>query len=256
MLARKNPIDFPAALALAHNAGRSGGQGLLISSGQATLVAGTVTVAGQPKIQKNSVIVGSVLTPGGTLGTEYQFVPTATGGGFVLNSIGSAGTVINTDTSVIAWIAFTPAFHADQLGLLTGDNRNFSFTPLQVTAANGTDLPTSLALAANIDSVLRQHLASGGADSVHIAADITDVPANAIPVDLASLQTYLNDVKAKLNTHIANAAYHYFADGTNTITAANASDLPSSQTLANQIKSFLNIHMSIAPGGYSVKALD
>ena len=250
---RNIATGVPDALAFGVNSARNAGQSVIHTFGTVTLASGTATVSSQPNIQKGSVIIFSITAAGGTLGANYTFVPTATGGGFTVTAVSSTGTTVTTDTSTLAWCAITPCYHADQLALTTGDHFNYGVSTTTVSAANAADLPTTLTLCTNIDGVLRLHLAS---TLVHKAADVTDVPANAVPIDLPSTITYLNDVKTKLNTHLASTAYHFFADGTNTLTAANAADLPTSITLANQIKSFLNLHMSIAPAGQSVLVLD
>lgn len=74
------------------------------AKGIATLVAGTVIV-NTNVVLTGSIIMVSLNTPGGTLGIAYS-TPSASiinGTSFVINSVSTAGTLVNTDLSTINW---------------------------------------------------------------------------------------------------------------------------------------------------------
>lgn len=165
-----------------------------------------------------------------------------------------------------AFYSLVKAFNADRIARVStnfhvsktverssGDFMNPTITDAVANAANGSDLPTCLTLAAELRALVLLHSADGVA---HKVKDTVFAGIAAAPTDLATLQTFLNDMKSKMNTHIASTTYHYNADGTNTITAANASDLGTSITLINELKTDFNAHMAGALGGYSIKMVD
>lgn len=140
-------------------------------------------------------------------------------------------------------------FHRDLTSVVTtGSFREPVAATLAITAANATDLATSLTLAAQIDYVFRAMIAD---DNAHKVKD-TNVPANAIPTDLSTALTWANDVKSKYNTHIASTTYHYTADATNTIAAANATDQTSLNTLLNELKTDMTAHIAGAPAAHGI----
>lgn len=79
-----------------------------------------------------------------------------------------------------------------------------------------------------------------GINPVATASLITT--ANASAGTLATMLTLANDMKAFLNTHMADATVHAVADATNTIATADATDQTTANTLANAIKTALNGH--------------
>lgn len=142
-------------------------------------------------------------------------------------------------------------FHRDTTSVVsTGSFTDPVATTLSVTAANASDLATSLTLLIQIDAAFRTMIAD---DNAHKVKD-TIVPANAQTtiVDLASAQTAANDIKAKFNTHIASTTFHYTADATNTIAAANASDQTTLNTLLNAMKTAINAHIAGAPASNGI----
>lgn len=79
-------------------------QGRRLTSGTATLAAGTVTVASVVLTSTSKITLGRN-TPGGTLGTGGLAAPVAsrTATQFVINAIDLAGVLVNTDTSTVDW---------------------------------------------------------------------------------------------------------------------------------------------------------
>ncbi len=83
--------------------------------------------------------------------------------------------------------------------------------------------------------------------------------AVASPADVASmtasLVTFVNELKAVYNVHIASAVYHLNPDTVNTVTATNAVDLPSSITLVNNILTEYNAHLVQASAAVSIASV-
>lgn len=119
-----------------------------------------------------------------------------------------------------------------------------------VTAANASDLATSLTLCNNLINTFRFHFADLLA---HKAVAASTLPAVGAGIDLASAITAANLMKASHNTECASTARHYTADATNTTAATNASDQSSLNTLLNELKGDLNAHMASAPTGKSLR---
>jgi hypothetical protein len=123
-----------------------------------------------------------------------------------------------------------------------------------IGAANGDGtIATALVLANQIaktfDGTIADRAYPGHRQDTlaHKAADTTALAAAYPATDLATAQTLANDIKAKMNTHIASTTFHYNADATNTIASANATNQASLDTLLNEIKTKLNAHMASAP---------
>ena len=211
-----------------------------VQTGTSTLVGGTVTVTGVT-LTANSRITVTSKTPGGAAG--FLSAPLAsrnTGTGqFVINS--SSG----TDTCTCDWTITTEHFHLDA----------FDQT---ITAANATDLPTSITLLMQLKTVYEGRLQSTAMvghrtdAGVHLVADTTNTISAADCVDLATSITLANALKVAFNAHLTQAGVHYINDATNTVVAANASDLGTTQTLATALKTALNAHMADAPTGGSM----
>lgn len=211
-----------------------------VQTGKATLVAGTVTVTGVV-LSPNSRIVLTSNTPGGSAG--WLSAPVASRntstGQFVINSSNVA------DTATVDWQITNERFHLDA----------FDQT---ITAANATDLPTSITLLMQLKSVYEGRVQSTAmighrtdAD-IHKAADTTNTISAADCVDLATAQTLANALKVAFNAHLTQSGVHYINDATNTVATANATDLPTTQALANALKTALNAHMADAPTGGSM----
>jgi hypothetical protein len=66
--------------------------------------------------------------------------------------------------------------------------------------------------------------------------DDTTLETNPDGTTQATVQTMLNSLKAKYNTHLGSTTYHAAADATNTIAAADMSDLATGYTLSNEMK--------------------
>ena len=144
-------------------------------------------------------------------------------------------------------------FHFDVTSDTTGDPTKPTVANATVSAANASDLPTSLTL---VNQLRQRWLQHRDDDLAHKVAD--GLPALTAPVatDLATAQTLANELKADYNTHIASTTYHSTADATNGVSSANATDLASLQTLLNEMKGDFNAHIVSAPAGQSVKLID
>lgn len=124
---------------------------------------------------------------------------------------------------------------------------------LQVTAANATDLATSLTLGNQIIGFYIRHFA----DTVmHKAADATSLPADGACVDLASSITAMTLLKATHATHIASTTVHATADSTNTLLTTTPSDQTTLNTFLNAAKTAINAHSAAGLAGYSFALSD
>lgn len=121
-----------------------------------------------------------------------------------------------------------------------------------ITAADASDLATSLTLCNQILSVYRFHMA----DTLAHKTTGVALASYTFVTTLAGAITAANDVKSKANTHRASTTFHYSADSTNNITSTNASDLSSLITLLNEIKGDLNAHMASGPAAKSIRVVD
>lgn len=155
----------------------------------------------------------------------------------------------NTDPSLSDIVS---AFNDLKAETGAGASFHLDKSEVTVTAANATDLATSLTLVKQMMAVYAFHIADTLA---HKAADTTNTVAATIVsvVDLASAITAANELKAAFNAHIASTTFHYNADATNTVAAANATDQTSLDTLANAIKTALNAHMASGPAAKSLR---
>jgi len=82
------------------------------------------------------------------------------------------------------------------------------------------------------------------AGGVHSVDDAVNTLVAAVPTDLPTSITALNDIKAKFNAHLAQATVHFTDDVSNTVVSADAADQATSETLANELKARLNSHES------------
>jgi hypothetical protein len=121
-----------------------------------------------------------------------------------------------------------------------------------VTAANASDLATSLTLVNELIGVYTFHMADTLGHKVAGVALASTVPATT----LATAITRANDIKSKYETHRASTTYHYTADSTNTISASNASDQSSLNTLLNELKTDINAHVVSGPAFASIRLVD
>ena len=145
------------------------------------------------------------------------------------------------------------AAHNDlKLQIGAGSFFHLDASEVTVTAANASDLATSLTLTNQLLDVYKFHMADTLAHKVAGVA----LASYAYATDLATAQTRANDIKSKYNTHIASTTYHYTADATNATAAANASDQGTLNTLLNELKTDFNAHAASAPTGKSLRLVD
>ncbi len=144
-------------------------------------------------------------------------------------------------------------FHADVTSDTTGSFSAPVVTAATVTAANASDLATSLTLVNQLRVQWMKHYKD---DIAHKVADTTNVLAAPEATDLTTAQTLANEIKADYNAHIASTTFHYTADATNTIAAANATDQTTLNALLNELKTDFNAHIASAPAGQSVRLID
>jgi len=150
------------------------------------------------------------------------------------------------------WVAqMCPAFNS-LAKLSVGTNAHYDASEITVTAANATDLATSLTLVNQLIAVATFMCADTVA---HKAADASSLPALGAAVDLASAQTAANALKVWYAAHRVSTTYHPTADSTNAVTAANASDQGTLNTLANDLKTQMVAHAASAPAVASFRIL-
>lgn len=75
-------------------------------------------------------------------------------------------------------------------------------------------------------------------DEALAAEKVTAAPAT----DVATTVALANDMKARMNEHIAQTTKHLAADAANGVTSANATDQTTANTLLNEIKGDFNAH--------------
>jgi hypothetical protein len=139
----------------------------------------------------------------------------------------------------------TTQVHRDKTSTPAGDSLNPSSATLQVTAANASNLATSLTLVTNLKGVLAVHCAD---TSAHLVADTTNdaFDGYAAASDLATAIALANAIKVDYTAHIANTSVHLNADSTNTVAASAATDQSSLNTLLNELKTDINAHINLA----------
>jgi hypothetical protein len=174
---------------------------------------------------------------------------------FLMNTTSIEKQLVRAVNDLKAQIGPGASFHLDRsdptgAGLGTGP----------ITAANASDLATSLALCAQVAGVLIFHYADHRATApntagAHKVADATSLPDPKSVLDLASAITAANLAKSSYNTHRASTTYHDAADATNTIASADATDLASLQTLLNELKTDVNAHIISAPAMPSIRCV-
>lgn len=136
--------------------------------------------------------------------------------------------------------------------LSIGSNFHYDASEVTVTAADASDLATSLTLVNQLIAVAAFHCVDAVA---HKAADATVLPAIGAAVDLASAETAANALKVWYAAHRVSTTYHANADSTNATTAANATTQNSLNTLANDLKTQMNAHMATAIAAASFRVV-
>ncbi len=121
-----------------------------------------------------------------------------------------------------------------------------------VTAADATDLASSIVLANDLRAVWVAHKA----DTLALKTVDTATLTAPVMTTLATGYTLANEIKGDYATHIASTAWHYAADSTNTIAASDATTQESLNTLLNELKADLNLHMADAPTTRSFRVVD
>lgn len=140
-------------------------------------------------------------------------------------------------------------FHADITQKPGGSYQAPTVTNDTITAANASDLATSVTLANNCKAVINRHFADDYAHDSAVSAQV----ATADATDLATGITLANALKAAYNTHRAAASVHFTNDGANATAATDATDQSSLNTLLNEIKTDFNAHVISAPIGSMIR---
>lgn len=162
---------------------------------------------------------------------------------------------MSTDVPKNNPLAATMVAQLKMLAERIGAGSSFHLDPVSsaITAADASDLATSLTLCRQIVGVYRAHLDN---DAAHKIKD----PKPAITVEsvisLATAITAANAVKADYNTHRASTTYHYNADATNAVSSSDATDQSSLNTLLNEMKTDLNAHLASGPTGSLAQLVD
>ena len=156
---------------------------------------------------------------------------------------------------VAAWNAKQEAsvasfFHADITQITSGQYQSKTVTNDTVTAANASDLATSITLVNQLKAVINRHFADTFAHNTAVSAQITTADAATL---LTEVQTLANAIKTAYTTHLSASNVHFNNDATNTIAAANATDQSTANTLLNELKADFNAHLISAPLGNMIR---
>lgn len=152
-------------------------------------------------------------------------------------------------------VTYGDGYHRDITSTVSGDWRFPGGTALTVSAANATDLVTSLTLAENIRGVLFYHMKDGSAhntkDGYNTAFHDGYVSDGYSSLkNLTDLQKFLNATKVNFNAHLTQTvggAVHRKNDTVNSVSTADATDQTSANNLANALKTAINAHMASGP---------
>jgi hypothetical protein len=142
-------------------------------------------------------------------------------------------------------------YHLEVTSVTAGDFTAPLMLPLVIASAPANDLPSLLALCAELAGRHRAHTRDGFA---HLATDTVDDLAKPPPSTLGDAIAFVNDAKAKFNAHLSQAGVHAVADP-NKITAPDASDLQTACDVANTYRALFNTHIQAAPPGASIQLL-
>lgn len=167
--------------------------------------------------------------------------------------------LIATEINRLRDAAVSTNFHASATQYLSELNDPPTVTTVQITVANATDAPTSLALVAQIKGVYNVHVRDASAHNTALSAlnASPDVdPSTDAATKLAAAIVIANAIKAAYNTHRTAANVHFNNDATNTITSADASDQSTLNTLLNELKTDINAHISGALAGFHIEVID
>lgn len=145
-------------------------------------------------------------------------------------------------------------YHRDVSGVDSGNWESPASVSLQVSAADATDLPTSVVLANNLLAVARQHIADGEA---HLLADTTNAVTlvDGYATDLPSVEVVANHVRLKYLAHRTQGGIHVVNDTVNVASTTPATDQSTSNSLLNDLKAKLNAHISSGPSLGRIKLI-
>lgn len=135
----------------------------------------------------------------------------------------------------------------------SSDYKNPAGSTDAVSAANASDLATSITLADAITAFCNRHAADDGA---HKAAYSSAPIATTALSTLSDVQTRANAIKTWYETHRASTTYHPTADSTNTISSASATDQSSANTLLNELKTDINAHVASGFTSFNLRLVD
>lgn len=150
--------------------------------------------------------------------------------------------------------------HSDQTGVDTSNGYTDPDSEvLSVTAANASNLATSVTLTNNLRGVMLEHFRD---DVSHRLADDTSVGL----LDGYSDAVILDDVEDQLNTmhHVFNGhlsrsvssiKVHLNDDAVNVVTTAAATDQSTANALGNALKSAVNAHILLGPAVGKIKLI-
>lgn len=152
-----------------------------------------------------------------------------------------------TIRSIVDTVATTLP-HYDITGSTSGTDAAPVITPLAVTAATAVDLPTTIALAENIRSVMLTMMADTVAHKIADATNIALITVATVPtaVDQGTVDTLLAALKAAHNAHCSQSGVHSHSDATNTNSTTAATTLVTSEALANALAANVTAHILFA----------
>lgn len=167
--------------------------------------------------------------------------------------------LIATEINRLRDAAVSTNFHASATQYLSETTDPPTVTTVSVTAANASNLATSVTLVQQIKGVYNVHVRDASAHNTALSAvnSSPDVdPSSDAATQLAAASVIANAVKTAYGTHLAAASVHFNNDATNTISAANATDQSSLNTLLNELKTDLNAHIAGALAGFHIELTD
>lgn len=148
---------------------------------------------------------------------------------------------------------FVTAFNDLKAQIGAGSHFHLDASEMTITAADATDLPTSLTL---VNQMRALSLFARADTLAHKAADTATITAPAATT-LATAITLANELKADHNTHCGSTSWHYNADSSNTVATTDASTTQGQlDTLLNALKAAINLHMADAPAAHSLRLVD
>lgn len=121
-------------------------------------------------------------------------------------------------------------------------NLNVPNLPPAILAALLLDAQRKTALAREQGLILHRDYPRERDTVPNVAQSVDVIEAADAAVTLATVLTLANEMRTKVNAHVAETTKHKVADATNVITSPVATDQTSANTLLNEIRTDFNAH--------------